>query len=71
MIGALSLPVAVADIQQDPPGVISSPFYHYGNGYLQSDTLTTGRGYWIKAGSAGSLIFSRPASFDHTRFIIR
>lgn len=56
LIGSISSPVAVANIIQDPPGVIASGYWAYDNGYYPADTLKPMLAYWLKANSAGSLL---------------
>jgi len=58
MIGSLSAPIPAGDIIERPPGLITSLVYEYRKGYTLADTITPGRGYWVKAGSAGSLVLS-------------
>jgi len=42
-----------------PPGIIQSSFYGYtpGGGYGNTDTLTRGKGYWVKVSADGVIIF--------------
>jgi hypothetical protein len=63
MIGTISEPVDSASLVQLPPGILESPFYEYGAGYLPVVVLQPGRGYWVKAGQDGSLVFSIPAAW--------
>ncbi len=58
MIGALSNPILASSITSDPSGIISSGFFGYGNGYVQSDTLMPGKGYWVKINQIGQLILN-------------
>jgi hypothetical protein len=37
-------------------GIIVSHFFGYGAGYAVVDSLRTGKGYWVKASSAGTLV---------------
>lgn len=55
-IGAVSSPVPVASILQQPPGIVVSSFFGYNGGYASSDTLQPGRGYWVKTTSVGNLV---------------
>jgi hypothetical protein len=41
-----------------PPGIISSDFFGYNNGYIASSTLEPGHGYWVKADQAGIIQFT-------------
>lgn len=56
MIGSLSEPVAVSSIESNPPGISTSSFFGYDNGYAESPTLQPGKGYWVKMPQAGQLI---------------
>jgi hypothetical protein len=58
MVGSISSAVAVTDIVERPPGLLSSLVYGYRKGYTVADTIIPGRGYWIKAASAGSIVLS-------------
>lgn len=58
IIGALSYPVTVASIIQDPGSILTSPYFGYNGTYTIDDTLEPGRGYWVKANQAGRLILS-------------
>ncbi|MDI6804509.1 MAG: T9SS type A sorting domain-containing protein [Bacteroidota bacterium] len=55
MIGAISSPVSIGSIIQDPENNISSPYYGYNNGYQIADNITPGKAYWIKVKQAGQL----------------
>jgi hypothetical protein len=59
MIGSISSPVAVNDIQSIPGGVtISNVFGYNGINYFVADTIYPGRGYWVKVSGDASLILS-------------
>lgn len=55
MIGTTNIKVLVDTISADPDGIIASAYYDYfqGVGYVETDTIIPGRGYWVKANSAG------------------
>jgi hypothetical protein len=61
IIGSISMPVDIRAISTDPPGIIISNFYAYMNGYIASDTIYPGFGYWVKSSSDGKLIL--PSAF--------
>ena len=74
IIGSISRPVPVAEIGSDPPGMIVSPFYAYSpdNGYVIADTISPGRGYWVKCDEAGRIILSSSSSIpapSHIRIV--
>ncbi len=56
MIGTISSPIAVSTIVQEPSGIVESSYFGYQNGYVASDTLLPGKGYWVKVNAAGKLI---------------
>ncbi len=58
MIGAISYPAAVSSIASDPPGLVTSQFFEFQSGYVTCDTLSPGRGYWVKLSGPGSLVIS-------------
>lgn len=62
MIGCLSAPLAAQSIVTDPPAIVTSAFYSYDQGYVASDTIRPGHGYWVKASEAGSFILSPGAA---------
>jgi photosystem II stability/assembly factor-like uncharacterized protein len=64
MIGSLSKPVAVSDIESDPPGIITSNLFGYFDNYFMADTIYPGSGYWIKISHQGSLILSSNQLID-------
>jgi hypothetical protein len=60
LIGSLSHPFPVGSIAQNPPGIVQSDYFGYAGAYEIADTLASGRGYWVKASQAGSLVLSPP-----------
>lgn len=70
VIGVYQCPVAVSDIQTDPPGCISFPFYGYSGGYHLADTLYPGFAYWIKM-SCPALIILPPCGTQSQRSIAK
>lgn len=56
MIGSISFPLSVVGIIQVPPNIVLSRYYGFKNGYVISDTIHPGRGYWVKTSEPGSLI---------------
>lgn len=61
IIGPGADSVGVGTIGTSPPGILTSSLFGFvsGEGYAVADTLTPGRGYWVKASQAGTL---RPAT---------
>jgi PKD repeat protein len=55
MIGPLDENIPLSQVVQNPPGIISSSYYGYANGYVIADTLKSGKGYWVKSTSPGTL----------------
>jgi hypothetical protein len=64
MIGSFTFSVAVGMIGSIPPGIRTSGFYAYdgGPGYVLTDTIRPGSGYWVRASQAGRLILSSSAN---------
>lgn len=58
MIGSISSPVAVALIASIPPGMVTGSVFGYSSGYVATDSIRPGNGYWVKVNGNGSLILS-------------
>lgn len=58
LIGSISTPISAASVQSDPPGMITSNFFGYRGGYVISDSIQPGGGYWVKVTNDGSLILN-------------
>ncbi len=56
LIGTRATPAEAADVVEDPPGIITSRFYGYDNGYFAADTLQPGKAYWVKTLQSGRII---------------
>jgi hypothetical protein len=61
LVGSISVPLPAAEIQSNPPGMVTSPFFRYANGYAHADTLFPGAGYWVKTAGGGELFLERTA----------
>jgi hypothetical protein len=57
LVGAGESPVPASGVVGIPDSVISSSFYGYENGYRVADSLRPGKGYWVKAGRNGRIVF--------------
>jgi hypothetical protein len=62
IVGGLTLPVPVAAIVESVPGLLSTPFYGYGDTYTEADTLFPGAGYWVRATQDGSIFLTSTAN---------
>jgi hypothetical protein len=63
MIGSLSEPFLASTITSEPPGIVTSSFWEYdGTQYNTSDTIRSGKGYWVKVNQGGKLILSSSGS---------
>ncbi|TAK62203.1 MAG: T9SS type A sorting domain-containing protein [Bacteroidetes bacterium] len=62
MIGSIGTSVAVGTITSNPPGIQTSQFFGYNNGYGTTSTIEAGKGYWVKVSQAGTLILSSVVS---------
>jgi len=58
MIGSISTPVPVTALISDPPGMTTSNFFTYESGYIMTDIILPGIGYWVKVDQPGLLILS-------------
>jgi hypothetical protein len=57
LIGSISKPVPVDDVETIPVGILSSPFYEfYGSSYVIANTIVPGRAYWVKVSQNGKII---------------
>src|SRR5207245_9458597 len=58
LIGAMSLPIAVNQVNTNPSGIIISKFFGYNNDtntYIVADNLDPGKGFWVKASQSGTM----------------
>lgn len=60
LVGSVTAPLDAGLLSTDPPGIVVTPFYAYDGAYTAEDTIRPGRGYWVKASGAGSLILAPP-----------
>ncbi len=58
LVGSLTTPCAIANIEQDPPGLVSTLYYGYNGSYAAADSLRPGAGYWVKCTGSGELVRS-------------
>ncbi|MBI5021666.1 MAG: InlB B-repeat-containing protein [Ignavibacteriales bacterium] len=58
LIGSISQALAVSSITSNPPGIVTSNFFGFSNGYFITDNIQPGKGYWVKADRSGELILS-------------
>jgi hypothetical protein len=56
VIGSVTTPVNVAGIVTSPPGIISSEFYAFDNGYRVVSSILPGGAYWVKVSQAGMIV---------------
>lgn len=56
LIGSISHDCIVNLISTEPENIIVSEFYEYANGYIKSDTLKSGKAYWVKVSQGGKVI---------------
>ncbi|MFN0159382.1 MAG: FlgD immunoglobulin-like domain containing protein [Bacteroidota bacterium] len=55
IISSISVPVDTSTVTSTPQGIRSSQFFKYQNGYVLTDKLHPGLGYWVKSNQAGYL----------------
>jgi choice-of-anchor B domain-containing protein len=60
IVGSLSEPFSSSSIEAIPPSMTLSQLfgYHPDSGYTQATTIQPGKGYWLKASEAGSLVLN-------------
>ncbi|MBI3194591.1 MAG: T9SS type A sorting domain-containing protein, partial [Ignavibacteriae bacterium] len=58
LIGSVSQSINVTSISSNPPGMVTSSFYGFNGRYFISNTIESGKGYWVKVNQAGELILS-------------
>ena len=58
IIGSISSIVPTSSVYSNPPGIIAPRYFRYQNGYVVTDTLKPGGGYWVKTTAQGSIILS-------------
>ncbi len=58
LIGSISQSIPAAQVSSIPGGVITSQFFDYQGSYISSDTLESGKGYWVKVTADSKLILS-------------
>lgn len=56
MVGSLSDAAPVAAITSNPPGMVTTGFYGYNNGYSSTDSLYPGKAYWVKVAQDGLIM---------------
>jgi len=59
LIGPFMYDVNVENITTSPPNIIISPFYGYEEGYIPSNILEAGKGYWIKVSQNGIIYLNQ------------
>jgi tartrate-resistant acid phosphatase type 5 len=59
LIGSVADSLPVADLQQIPPGILSTGFFGYSSAYEQAYALLPGKGYWVRANQQGQIILKR------------
>ena len=62
MIGSISKSVAVNNIIEIPPGIVTSGYSGYNNSYIIADTIKPRVGYWVKVNTDGKLVLSSSVS---------
>ncbi|MBI5216516.1 MAG: T9SS type A sorting domain-containing protein [Ignavibacteriae bacterium] len=58
LIGSISDTVSVASIGSVPPGLVTSSFFGYSNGYEIADSIKPAKAYWVKANQNGTLFLN-------------
>jgi dextranase len=60
LVGSVGSKFSISLAATSPAGIIASNYFQYvpGTGYLQTDTLVMGEGYWLKVNADGLLILT-------------
>jgi hypothetical protein len=53
LVGVYDRDIPVSGITTTPAGILTSQFFGYNSGYTVPVTLLSGKGYWVRASSAG------------------
>jgi hypothetical protein len=66
LIGSISTPVAVANITTPDTTLVLSPFFRfaYAVGYVETDTIFPGYGYWVFTDHAGSIMLTGTTAME-------
>jgi len=59
LIGPFMIDVSVENLTTSPPEIIISSFYGYDGGYIPSNILKSGKGYWVKASQNGIIYLNQ------------
>jgi hypothetical protein len=72
IVGSISSTVSLSDISADPPGMVTSKFYCYKDGYNAPDSILPGYGYWVKVHQNGTLYLAttHPGSLRKSNRIV-
>ena len=58
LIGGFDVDMVASQVTSTPSSILTSSFFSYASGYVASNTLTPGKGYWVKASADGKLQMS-------------
>jgi hypothetical protein len=59
IIGSITFALDTGSVVKVPEGIVGSAYYGYsGGGYFPSAVVEPAKAYWVKANSAGKLVFS-------------
>ncbi len=66
MLGSISDPITPAQITSNPPGLVTSQFFGYDNGYYNATFIESGKAYWVKVNAGGTLTLSSVVSTQYS-----
>lgn len=66
IVGSNSAFVPTSAVTSEPPGIIESNFFAYQNGYITTDNIVPGGGYWVKVRENGQLTLNSAVSKNVT-----
>lgn len=64
MIGSIDQNLPKSKIKSNPENLITSNFYGYENSYHNADTIKSGKGYWVKASSSGTITLDKDSTYS-------
>ncbi|MCB0732498.1 MAG: hypothetical protein KDC88_15855, partial [Ignavibacteriae bacterium] len=69
IIGPYNKELSIDKIQTTPPGIVTSDYYGFKNGYFIADKIEVWKGYWIKVNQDGEITFADTSPLGKESFI--
>ncbi len=71
IIGSIADSVDTSTVIVDPPGIITSKYFGYDDGYVPAKTIEPGKAYWVETNSDGRLVLNAPTAQTATTRIYK